>query len=145
MKRTWQNHAFWENYQKDRITGILVIEDDGKKTTQQLTVAKYQGDGSVNPDFQEIIDQLTEQRIDQNTAERHEKKTARQRQQYIQDQQKKNQAKLATLFEQKLQAFEIDEIKNSANRELKSRLRKSKNVFELQLYAQMIIKEQLGL
>ena len=42
-------------------------------------------------------------------------------------------------------AFEIDEIKNSKNRELKSRLRKSKNVIEMQIFAQMIIKEELGL
>lgn len=145
MKRTWQNHAFWENYQKDRITGILITEDGNKKTRQQLTVYKFNPDGSDNPDFQEIIDQLGEETLDKNTAERNERKANEAKEKHIREQQQKKQRELAELFEAKLKAFEINEIKNSSNRDLKSRLRKAKNLVELQIYAQLIVKEALGL
>lgn len=145
MKRTWQRHAFWENYQKDRITGILIIEDGNKTTKQQLTVYKFNQDGSDNPDFQEIIDQVGVETLDKNTAERNERKAAEAKAKHIKEQQQKKQRELAQLFEAKLQAFEIDEIKNSNNRALKSSLRKSKNMVELQIYAQLIVKEALGL
>lgn len=43
------------------------------------------------------------------------------------------------LFKLKLQAFEIDAVKNSSNRELKSLLRKSKNFMEAVAYTSAII------
>ena len=143
--RTWQKHAFWENYQKDRITGILVTEENNKKVTQQLTVYKFNPDGTENPDFQEIIDQVGIKLLDTNTAERNERKQREVKEKHIKEQQRKKQQELAHLFESKLRAFEIDEIKNSTNRELKSKLRKAKNLIELQIYAQLIVKETLGL
>ena len=142
--RKWQ-HGFWENYQQDRITGILIIEDGNKKTKQQLTVSKFSPDGSDNPDFKEAIDQLTIATLDKNTNERIERKQREAKAKAIREQQRNKQKQLAKLFDAKLHAFEIDEIKNSKNRELKSRLRKSKNVIEMQIFAQMIIKEELGL
>jgi len=144
-KRTWQNNAFWENYQKDRITGILITEEGNKKTRQQLTIYKFNPDGTDNPDFKEIIDQVTINVLNANTAERNERKAREAKEKHIKEQQQKKQRELAELFEAKLRAFEIDEIKNSTNRDLKSRLRKSKNIIELQIYAQLIVKEALGL
>ena len=140
------NHAFWENYQKDRITGILVIKGaGGKETTQQLTISKFAEDGSINPDFQEIVDQLGTNRIDENTSNRARRKAVEAKQRYLREQHVKKQKQLAELFDAKLQAFEIEEIKNSTNRELKAKIRKSKNILELQVYAQMLLREELGL
>ena len=144
-KRTWQRHAFWENYQKDRITGILITEDGNKKIRQQLTVYKFNPDGTDNPDFQEIIDQVGIETLDKNTADRHERKQREAKERNIREQQQKKQRELAQLFEAKLSAFEIPEIKESTNRDLKSKLRKARNIIELQVYAQLIVKEALGL
>jgi len=146
MNRQWQNHAFWENYAKDRITGILVItQPDGKKTSQQLTVSKLDDKGQANPDFQEVLDQLGTEQLDKNTQARADKKAEESRTRYLKEQQKKKQEQLAALFDAKLNAFEIPEIKNSKNRELKARLRKSKNIVEMQIFAQLIVKEELGI
>jgi hypothetical protein len=145
-KRVWQNHAFWENYQKDRITGILNIKhDNGKVTDQQMSVSKFTDDGVENSDFKEIVEQIGIERLDKNTSRRAENKTAEAKKKHLKQQHEKKQKLLAQLFDAKLSAFEIEEIKNSKNRPLKTRLRKSKNVFELQLYAGMIIKESLDL
>jgi|TARA_R110000822_G_scaffold911_3_gene3936 hypothetical protein len=143
-ERNW-THGFWENYQKDRITGMLVIKDGNKETKQQLTVAKFSPDGSNNPDFNEAIEQLTVETLDKNTNERLEKKQREAKGKALREQQKAKQKQLSVLFDAKLQAFEIDEIKNSKNRSLKAKLRKSRNVIEMQVYAQLIIKEELGI
>ena len=41
----------------------------------------------------------------------------------------------------KLEAFEIDEVKNSENRELKKKIRKAKTLLEVQAYTTMILQE----
>ena len=51
--------------------------------------------------------------------------------------------KLEKLFEYKLETFEIPEIQMSKNRLLKSKLRRSKSIPEVNLYAMMIVKESL--
>ena len=46
------------------------------------------------------------------------------------------------LFSAKLEAFEIEEIKNSKNRKLKSRIRKAKNIMEVTAFtAALLISE----
>jgi hypothetical protein len=41
--------------------------------------------------------------------------------------------------------LEIDEIKNTKNKDLKSKMRRSKNIVELNIYAQLIMMEELGI
>ena len=47
--------------------------------------------------------------------------------------------KVDALFQAKLDAFEIDTIKNSKNRELKSRIRKAKTLIEVTAFASALI------
>ena len=47
------------------------------------------------------------------------------------------------LFEYKLETFEIPEIKESKNRLLKSKLRRSKSIPEVNLYAILLVQEAL--
>ena len=58
---------------------------------------------------------------------------------------KKKTAELEQLFTLKLQAFEIDEIKNSPNKALRSKLRRAKNAVEMNALASIIIAQELGL
>jgi hypothetical protein len=51
---------------------------------------------------------------------------------------------LQILFEAKIQAFEIEQIKNSTNRLLKSKLRKAQNLIEVNIYSMMIVMEELA-
>ena len=55
----------------------------------------------------------------------------------------KRAKKLEKLFEYKLETFEIAEIKDSKNRLLKSKLRRSRSIPEVNLYAMMIVKESI--
>ena len=63
----------------------------------------------------------------------------------IKRQEERNEAKrLEDLFNYKLQTFEIPEIKNSENRKLKAKIRKAKNVIEMNAYATILLMEILN-
>lgn len=143
--RSWASNSFWETYDKNKITTILTTtNEDETVTTQQLTVSKFSTDGVENPDFLEILESIGEEKINENTIARTEKKKAEieaKEQRKIEDEKAKQ---LQILFEAKIQAFEIEQIKNSTNRLLKSKLRKAQNLIEVNIYSMMIVMEELA-
>jgi len=144
IDRKWADDSFWESYDRNRITTVLMTTDaEGRVTKQQLTVNRLNPDGTENSDFQEILNSLTEEKITENTQKRNEKKAAEREAKEQQRLEREKAAELQKLFEAKIQAFEIDEIKNSRNRLLKAKLRKAKNLIEVNLYSMMIVMEEL--
>ena len=143
--RKWQDNAFWHNEEKEVAEAILSITDDeGREITQVLTVRKFDLEGNLNPDWEELLEQVGEGTIDASTAERKERK-AKEREQEDQRKKAEKQAReLEKLFDSKIKILEIEEIKKTKNKELKSKLRRSKNQVELNLYAQLILMEELG-
>jgi hypothetical protein len=143
--RSWASNSFWETYDKNKITTILTTtNEDETVTTQQLTVSKFSTDGVENPDFLEILESIGEEKINENTTARTEKKKAEteaKEQRKIEEEKAKE---LQVLFEAKIQAFEIEQIKNSTNRLLKSKLRKAQNLIEVNIYSMMIVMEELA-
>lgn len=144
--RKWMDNAFWHNEEKEMAEAILVITDDNnREITQVVTVRKFDINGDLNTDFEELMAEVGEEKIDENTKERHERKS---KEKEIEEQRKKaeEQAReLEKLFDAKIKILEIDAIKNTSNKSLKSKLRRSKNQVELNLYAQLIMMEELGL
>jgi len=144
--RKWMDNAFWHNEEKEMAEAILVITDDNnREITQVVTVRKFDINGDLNTDFQELMAEVGEEKIDENTKERQERKS---KEKEIEEQRKKaeEQAReLEKLFDAKIKILEIDAIKNTSNKSLKSKLRRSKNQVELNLYAQLIMMEELGL
>ena len=145
-ERKWLDNAFWHNDEKEMAEAILSITDEsGREITQVVTVRKFDVNGNENPDFKELMEETAEEKIDANTAERRERKS---KEKEVEEQKRKaeQQAKdLEVLFDAKIKILEIDQIKNTSNKTLKSKLRRSKNVIELNLYAQLIMMEELGL
>ena len=143
--RSWASNSFWETYDKNKITTILTTtNEDETVTTQQLTVSKFSTDDVENPDFLEILESIGEEKINENTIKRTEKKKAEAElleQKQIEHEKAKQ---LQVLFEAKIQAFEIEQIKNSTNRLLKSKLRKAQNLIEVNIYSMMIVMEELA-
>ena len=143
--RTWADDSFWESYDQNRITSILTItNDEGKITKQQLTVSRFNPDGSDNPDFQEILDQLGEEKVTENTTKRNEKKVAQREAEEQKRREEQKARELQKLFDAKISAFEIEDIKNSKNRVLKAKLRKAKNQVEVNIYSMMIVMEEMN-
>lgn len=143
--RTWADDSFWESYDQNRITSILtIIDENDKKTQQQLTVSRHNPDGTPNPDFNEILEQIGEEKISQNTIKRNEKKIKERENEHQRKLEQEKAQKLQKLFEYKIEAFELDLIKNSKNRLLKSKLRKAKNIVEVNIYSMMIVMEEMN-
>jgi len=144
MARRWLDNAFWETPRK-HILNAISEEDikDGKKQTQVHKVDKFNADGTENELFLEIVNFLGEDAIDASTERRLKRKADEAE---VEKQKKAEEArarKLEELFKYKLETFEIEEIKESKNRVLKSKLRRSKSIPEVNLYAMMIVKESI--
>ena len=145
INRKWAGDSFFEGFDQNRITTILTItEEDGKVIQQQLVVNKFAPDGGPNPDFEEILSTIGEEKITENTNKRNERKL---KEREILEQERIEKEKVVTLqelFETKIQAFEIEAIKNSKNRELKAKLRKAVNKVEVYIYSMMIVMEEMN-
>jgi hypothetical protein len=141
MKKEWVS-PFWESAAKDRLTVRLnITNDDGSFSTSVARVSKYDANGNISTDYQEVLEQNTMESIDKFTEERLERHRQK-RESDLKRQQERNEAKrLEELFNYKLQTFEIPEIKESTNRKMKAKIRKAKNAVEMQAYATILLME----
>lgn len=145
VKTTYLPNAFWDSHQKDRITAIVRTEDErGRATNQTVRVAKYTHTGAKNPQFQAILDSVGETQINRNTTDRQEKKQREEQARVRQDRAKKRTQQMAELYNAKLEALEVPEIKETKNTELLGRMRTAKSMFELEAFAILIVMEELG-
>ena len=142
--KRWMDNAFWETDEKKELNCILELEDDvGRVTRQQMFLHRHNKDGSENDLFNEVVEALGEQRIDEETEDRVVRKKAEAEEEKIREEEHLKARKLEKLFNYKLEAFEVEEIKNSKNRKLKAKLRRAKSRIEVDLYSIMILQEQL--
>ena len=142
--KRWMDNAFWETDEKKELNCILELEDDvGRVTRQQMFLHRHDKDGSENELFKEVVDALGVDAIDKETTDRVVRKKAEAEEDKIREEEHQKARKLEKLFNYKLEAFEVEEIKNSKNRKLKAKLRRAKSKIEVDMYSIMILQEQL--
>lgn len=132
MKRTIVN-PHWINNAR------TILEADFHYDDGRIVKATISETDTSNPDLAEIKSKFTDEELETNTRKKIAKITAtqeaeKQRLQAIEDRKKQEE-----LFAVKLQVFEIDVIKNSTNRKLKSQIRKSKSAIEVQAWAAALL------
>jgi len=138
------DNAFWETDEKNKLNCILEMEDDvGRVTRQVMLLNRHDRDGNPNELFNEVIEALGEESIDKETTDRVERKKAEAEEEKQRELEHNKARKLEKLFNYKLEAFEVEEIKNSKNRKLKAKLRRAKSKIEVDMYSIMILQEQL--
>ena len=137
VKRTWMKDAFWETPSKE-LLNCISEHKEGFKDVRQVHKLK-RGD----PLFDECVEALTEKHINVNTDRRVDKKFKEQEQKRQLELNRRKAQKLEQLFNYKLEIFEVEDIKESRNRILKSKLRRSKSIPEVNLYAMMILQDKL--
>jgi len=137
VKRTWIKDAFWETPTKE-LLNCISEHKEGFKDVRQVHKLK-RGD----PLFDECVEALTEKHINVNTDRRVDKKFKEQEQKRQLELNRRKAQKLEQLFNYKLETFEVEDIKESRNRILKSKLRRSKSIPEVNLYAMMILQDKL--
>ena len=94
--------------------------------------------------FKQCVDALTPEHIDENTKRRVNLKFEKQKKKQELEESKIKAKKLEQLFNYKLKTFEVEEIKLSQNRELKSKLRRAKSIPEVNLWAIKIMDDYLN-
>ena len=141
MKKEWK-HPFWDTAAKDRITVRLnITHDDGSFSTTVARVSKYDENGNITSDYDEVLAENGIEAIDKFTDERLERHKQT-REANVQKEKEKHESKrLEELFNYKLQTFEIPDIKESTNRALKAKIRKARNVVEMNAYATILLME----
>jgi len=141
-EKTWLDNAFWETPQKQILNAICEYTDENNRQVRKvLKMPRVDDAGIENPVFNQCIEFLTEEVIDASTAERRRRKLEEAEVAKQKELEKQKARKLEKLFEYKLETFEIPEIKDSKNRQLKSKLRRAKSIPEVNLYAMLIIKD----
>ena len=112
--------------------------------TGEYAIVHIDASEGVNKDFDEILEIFGEEVLDESTAKH--KEEAQRQEQIHRERQEADKVRQAqeVLFNMKLESFEIEEIKNSQNRDLKKRLRKAKTPIEVQAYATLLIQEALA-
>ncbi len=144
MKKEWK-HPFWDTAAKDRLTVRLnITHSDGSFTTSVARVSKFDENGKISKDYEEVIAQNSLKAINENTEERIKRHEAKREADVSRKKERDEQQRLEQLFNYKLQAFEIPEIKESTNRELKSRIRKARNIPELNAFATILLMENMN-
>lgn len=97
-----------------------------------------------NVDFDAIMEMYGEEEIDRLTEEHEKQKIKNQQVEAERVAAHMARKRQEVLFNMKLEAFEVEEIKNSTNRDLKKRLRKAKSVIEVQAFATLLIQDALN-
>lgn len=92
-----------------------------------------------NPDLQEIMRIYSTEEIEANTQRAIRKINTKKEAEAQAEQAKADRKKQEDLFAVKLKAFEIESVKSSQNRSLKSKIRRAKNDFEVLAYAAAVI------
>ena len=135
-QRTFQE-PYWVNDSKKSVIVKIVYDDDVIDTAHINREAN-------NPDWQDLLNTFSLQDIDESTKKLDEELEEKKR--MIEEGQKDAEQRREgdLIFNAKLAIFEIDEVKNSKNRTLKSKIRKSKSVIEAQAYASVLIMKEMG-
>ena len=126
---------FWLNKELKQVM-VIIIYPDGKRLP-----ASVSGEGS-NPDYIAIMEKFTEEQIDENTRLREERRAEEVRQRMERSKVDMQRRKDEALFEAKLEAFEVSVVKNSTNKALKTKIRRSKSALEVMAYTTMLIMEE---
>jgi Txe/YoeB family toxin of Txe-Axe toxin-antitoxin module len=142
--KRWMDNAFWETDEKKQLNCILeLIDDGGREQRQVMLLNRHDKDGTENELFNEVIEARGEEEIDKNTEERKTRKAAEAEEKKQRDVEHARARKLEDLFNYKLEVFETEEIKESKNRKMKAKIRRAKSKIEVNLYAMMLLQEEL--
>lgn len=137
MKRTIKN-PHWINNARSILSAEFHY-DDGRVV--EATISESDGN---NPDLREIMENFSKEELEKNTLNKirkinNEREAEKQKKEA--EAQRKQQEEL---FAVKLKIFEIDRIKNSTNRTLKSAIRRSKSDLEAQAYAAALLLAEIN-
>lgn len=147
-KHEYLDNAYWEADDRSIVKCIRLTTIEGQENQKKKDVMQFhriRPDGTECPHYKEVVAKVGIPKIDENTSVRKERKERESKEKRAAHEQKRKTAELEQLFNLKLQAFEIEEIKNSEDRIMRGRIRRAKNAVEMNALASILIAKELGL
>ena len=135
-KKTYKD-PYWSN-RENRHLIVTIVQPNGKEQ-----IASIHDKEGTNPDMKSVLEHYTEEQIDENTRQALERRNDNIKKSAERRESQRARAKQESLFAAKLDAFEIDTVKNSKNVELKRHIRKAKSILEVQAYATILMMKEL--
>jgi len=137
MKRTIVN-PHWINNARSVISADFQYEDG------RIVTVNVSGSETTNPDLIEINEKFTTEQIEENTKQKIKEISIQKNRQKDIAAAHALRKKQEELFAAKLRIFEIDTIKTSTNRVLKSKIRKSKSDVEAMAWATALMLNEFN-
>lgn len=134
-------NPIWQNKENRHIV-CEMLQSNGEYALVHV-VAGPESEGGQNVDYDNIIAEYGLEELDVKTQEHEEEKQKRFEVEREQSEAQHLRMKQETLFNMKLEAFEIDAIKQSDNKDLKKLIRKAKTPIEIQAYSTILILQEL--
>jgi hypothetical protein len=127
----------WANIEKTHVMCMFEYEDGTSVTASVMNTPDGENN---NPDWDAVFEEHTEKSITEFSDKQERNIYQAAAQPIVNEQPRDTQRDMnEMLFQAKLDAFEIEEVKNSKNRTLKSKVRKAKTLLEVTAFTAAII------
>lgn len=127
----------WANEQKTQIIAKFKLEDGNI-----VSAAISKSDNGTNPDWDEIMEtfgpDVLQANLEKDLQEHRRRKADREEQQKFDMENAMREA----LFTAKSEAFEIEAVKNSTNKELKNNIRRASSIIEVAAFTAMLMMSE---
>lgn len=124
----------WVDENKDRVQ-CFIRYDNGEMVRAVIA----DDEANPNPDWAELFESFTAEQLDESTEalnkQREEDEERRRKEQDERQEREENER----LFNHKIKLFEVEEIQNSKNRAIKSKIRKAKSMEEASMFASVLV------
>jgi hypothetical protein len=135
------DNAFWRDDNREHVTCMHMTEyEDGGKNHVVLELDRVTN-GEEDELFKQLLGEIPVETIDRNTMERRQRKIEEGALDVGNKDRQNRAGELESLFNIKLQAFEMEEVRNSTNRKLRSKIRSAKNAVELNAYLSVLVMD----
>jgi len=132
-------NPYWGNEENTQVVCEFEYEDG---TSLTASVMNTGDDEDNNPDWDQIFTEYSKEDIDSYTNDKLEKRKNNNDNRRAQDKASKEARKNEDIFQAKLDAFAIPEIKESKDRALKSKIRKATTLIEVAVYSTQLIMNE---
>jgi len=141
MEQEKYRNPIWQN-KDNRHLVCEILQPNGEYAVCHV-IAGPEAEGGVNKDYDAVIEQYGIDGLDSLTEAHKEQQKKNHERRKEHEEQKFQRHKQEVLFNMKLEAFEIESVKNSENKELKKLIRKAKTPLEVQAYTTILIQKEL--
>lgn len=129
----------WAN---DRKTAIVAHYENESGTRSEARL-ELQDPNNPSADWKEVLEVVGEEGLERGKQEFLQGRERQQRIDRRKEKERLERERSDLLFKTKLETFEIDEVRNSKDRKLKARIRKAKSVSEVQIFAAVLIANEM--